>query len=85
MFSDLKQADLFVAFFILFSILLILVSQDVNILEIMQKHDVDVVISASTLKCLADNSDPKRRWMIPVVVKNIDIPKGNYFINVIYI
>lgn len=44
-------------------------SQDPNIPPLLEAHPhVELVASHATLQCLADSGDPKRRWMIPVVV-----------------
>ncbi|XP_076251590.1 uncharacterized protein LOC143190894 isoform X1 [Rhynchophorus ferrugineus] len=51
------------------------VSQDKNIDNILQNHDIDLIISASGLKCLSDNSNLKAKWLIPISVKTITIQK----------
>lgn len=59
-------------------LILSLVSQDPNIAKILETHhEIDLVISASSLKCITDTSDPKKRWMMPVVVKEITSQRGN--------
>ncbi|XP_050310892.1 uncharacterized protein LOC126746615 [Anthonomus grandis grandis] len=48
------------------------VSRDRNVDKLLEtRGDIDVVVSSSCLKCLADTSDGKRRWMIPFVVKTV--------------
>jgi hypothetical protein len=51
----------------------ILVSQDENIPKLLQNHKFDIVISSSGLKQIIDYTNTRTKWIIPVVVKEIEI------------
>ncbi|XP_030760385.1 uncharacterized protein LOC115885569 [Sitophilus oryzae] len=51
------------------------VNEDKNVYDIIKKYDINLVISASSLKCISDNTDLKARWMIPFKVKLITTEK----------
>lgn len=56
---------------------LILVSEDVNVKTILEnRSDIDLVIPLSALRCIANGSNLKRRWMIPFSVKTVPVNKG---------
>lgn len=55
----------------------ILVSEDVNVKTILEnRSDIDLVVPLSTLKCIANGSNLKRKWMIPFSVKTLTVSKG---------
>ncbi|XP_066157895.1 uncharacterized protein [Euwallacea fornicatus] len=65
------------------------VSDDKTVQSILesQKH-IDIVVSLSGLKCIADTSDLKKRWMIPFVVKTMRVPRedgSTYSKNIVFI
>jgi hypothetical protein len=49
------------------------VSQDENIPKLLQNHKFDIVISSSGLKQIIDYTNTRTKWIIPVVVKEIEI------------
>ncbi|KAF5283164.1 hypothetical protein FQR65_LT02676 [Abscondita terminalis] len=54
------------------------VSRDGNVTEMLQKHEIDVVISMSAIKRLMDNNSvPNSVWNIPVVIKKCKAPSPN--------
>ncbi|KAJ3642094.1 hypothetical protein Zmor_024910 [Zophobas morio] len=52
------------------------VSQDKNINKLAQSHNFDVAISSSGLKRIIDYTSVKDKWLIPVVIKEIQVDKG---------
>lgn len=48
------------------------VSQDYNIMNLAEKHDFDVVISSSALKRITDYTSTSAKWLIPVVIKEVE-------------
>ncbi|RZC38475.1 uncharacterized protein BDFB_001399, partial [Asbolus verrucosus] len=60
------------------------VSQDQNIIKLLETHQFNAVISSSGLKQIIDYTNTKIKWIIPVVIKDIsinDIKKKVVFID----
>lgn len=51
------------------------VSEDKNILKLLQNNDFDVAISSSALKRILDYTDSNSKWLIPVKIKYISKEK----------
>ncbi|KAF2880289.1 hypothetical protein ILUMI_25885 [Ignelater luminosus] len=64
------------------------VSQDANISNIVKNHNIDIVISSSSMKTFMDNSDYRIAWNVPVIVKLVEQkqPDGTFITKtVVYI
>ena len=50
--------------------------EDQNVIDILEKHEVDMVVTSSVLTCLVDNQPPgyEKEWEIPVTVQERDHP-----------
>lgn len=56
----------------IYTTIIISVSQDKNIEELILKHPIDVVVSSGGLHRILDNTDFSVSWDIPIIIKEIE-------------
>lgn len=55
-----------------------LVSEDLNINDIVESNLVDVVISSGALRKLLDFTQVNASWFLPIVVKSVIVKRGKF-------
>lgn len=69
-----------ISFYVICNYCNVSVSQDRNIEQLISEHPVDVVISSGGLQRILDNTDFLKRWDIPVIIKEIELMQGYFYL-----